>query len=121
MNLMSVTVIGHKCVSFFMSRFRRSTIFLRFARILFISIYKLSVRAERISLEIPAPFIRIDFIRRAAGLYFCEFTPRPGSVGAFNRKYDHLLGVKFHEAEARLYNDLMSGKEFIVFNKVFSS
>lgn len=74
--------------------------------------------AEKISIEIPAPFIRIDFLRGSDGLYFGEFTPRPGVIGFFKRKRDHEYGQMFHDAEARLSADLIGGKSFKVFNDV---
>lgn len=68
--------------------------------------------AKRISLEIPVPFIRIDFVRNEDGLYFIEFTPQPGVIGHFNRKRDQLYGQWYHEAEARLAKDFLDGKKF---------
>lgn len=76
--------------------------------------------AEKVSLEIPAPFIRMDFLRSSSGLCFGEFTPRPGIVGGLSRKRDHLYGTFFHQAEARLYKDLLKGKRFNKYHKVFS-
>ncbi len=76
--------------------------------------------AEKVSLEIPAPFIRIDFLRSSSGLCFGEFTPRPGIVGGLSGKRDHLYGTFFHQAEARLYKDLLKGKRFDKYHKVFS-
>lgn len=76
--------------------------------------------AEKISLEIPAPFMRIDFLKGPKGLYFCEFTPRPGVVGYFNRKRDQRYGQLFHQAEAKLTADLLAGKKFDAFNRVTS-
>ena len=71
--------------------------------------------AERISAAIPAPFIRIDFLRSADGLVFGEFTPRPGSFARFLREVDRHLGDLFLEAEARLHQDLLDGKSFRTF------
>ena len=79
------------------------------------------VLAENVSLEIPAPFIRIDFLRISSGLFFGEFTPRPGIVGDLSRQRDHLYGTFFHQAEARLYQDLVGGKLFDKYHKVFSA
>jgi hypothetical protein len=67
---------------------------------------------ERISREIPAPFIRIDFLRSDTGLIFGEFTPKPGNYDEFNRETDQWLGDYFLEAQGRLTNDLLNGKEF---------
>ena len=73
---------------------------------------------ERISCDIPVPYIRIDFLRGKKGLIFCEFTPRSGITGTVNRDMDLKYGKLFYEAEARLYNDLISGKSFDVFNHI---
>ena len=71
--------------------------------------------AERISAAIPAPFIRIDFLRSPNGLVFGEFTPRPGSFARFLPEVDQRLGDLFLEAEARLQQDLLDGKSFRTF------
>jgi len=76
--------------------------------------------AERISLEIPVPFMRIDFLRGVDGLVLNEFTPRPGSTGYMNETWDSHFGRMYHEAEARLLNDLLSGKRFDTFKKATS-
>jgi len=76
--------------------------------------------AEKVSLDIPAPFIRIDFLRSSSGLCFGEFTPRPGIIGGLSGKRDHLYGTFFHQAEARLYKDLLDGKHFSKYHTVFS-
>lgn len=69
--------------------------------------------ARRISLAIPAPFMRIDFLRSAeGGLVFCEFTPRPGMFSHFNRETDRLFGAAWLRAEARLLADLVAGRRF---------
>jgi hypothetical protein len=68
--------------------------------------------AAYISSEIPAPFIRIDFLKTANGMVFGEFTPKPGNYDEFNAKYDQLLGDSFLDAEARLSKDLVNKKEF---------
>ncbi|NIC38930.1 hypothetical protein HBJ58_19920 [Halomonas desiderata] len=65
------------------------------------------------SLKIPAPFMRIDFLRsgNAPGkLVFGEFTPRPGNFHAFSVDTDRLLGSHYLMAEARLENDLVRNK-----------
>ena len=74
------------------------------------------VLAKQISLEIPAPFMRIDFLRGERGLVLNEFTPRPGVIGYFNEKRDSLYGRMYHEADSRLLNDLLSGKRFEAFH-----
>lgn len=65
---------------------------------------------KQVSKKIPAPFMRIDFLRSATaagGLSFCEFTPRPGNFHAFSDEVDRSLGLDFLQAEARLENDLV--------------
>ena len=68
--------------------------------------------AERISSEIPVPFLRIDFLRGEDGLIFGEFTPKPGNYDEFDERTDQLLGDYFLDAEARLVDDLLNGKQF---------
>lgn len=69
--------------------------------------------ATAISAEIPSPFIRIDFLRSDEGLVFGEFTPKPGNYDEFDIPTDKWLGDYFIEAQGRLTNDLINGKEFI--------
>ncbi|MDP4528978.1 ATP-grasp fold amidoligase family protein [Alkalimonas delamerensis] len=67
---------------------------------------------QKLSLEIPAPFMRIDFLLSKNQLVFGEFTPRPGSFALFNEETDRMLGDYFLKAEARLQRDLLLGKRF---------
>lgn len=73
--------------------------------------------AKKISENIPAPFISIDFI--TAGDFFCfgEFTPRPGIYTDYNSKIDNQLGIAFIEAEARLFKDMTDRKRFHAFEE----
>lgn len=73
--------------------------------------------AETISKEIPAPFIRIDFLRSKNGLVFGEFTPKPGNYDEFLDETDQYLGDLFLEAETRLEEDLWNGKTFTCFRE----
>ncbi|WP_080872490.1 ATP-grasp fold amidoligase family protein [Oceanobacillus timonensis] len=73
--------------------------------------------AERISSQIPSPFMRIDFLRSEDGLIFGEFTPKPGNYEAFNDKIDTYLGNLFIEAQAKLDKDLLQGKVFEIFKE----
>lgn len=73
---------------------------------------------EDLSKEIPAPFIRIDFLRTQDGLVFGEFTPKPGNYDEFDEETDERLGDYFLQAENHLINDLMAGKEFQAFNRL---
>lgn len=68
--------------------------------------------ACRISKEIPAPFIRIDFLRSEEGLVFGEFTPKPGNYDEFDTETDQWMGDLFLEAEGRLLNDLLNQRPF---------
>lgn len=72
--------------------------------------------AERISLEIPAPFMRIDFLRAPDQMWLGEFTPRPGAFQNFDITHDRSLGQEYVRAQVRLQRDLMQGKAFEAFN-----
>ncbi|MFG6119276.1 ATP-grasp fold amidoligase family protein [Thalassobacillus sp. B23F22_16] len=74
--------------------------------------------AADISTEIPAPFIRIDFLRSEEGLVFGEFTPKPGNYDEFDEHSDRWMGDLFLEAEARLMEDLLAGKKFSDYEKL---
>lgn len=76
--------------------------------------------ARKVSLEIPAPFIRIDFLKGSDGMYFGEFTPRSGIIGSLPGKRDREYGKMFHDAEARLYDDLIGGKSFDTYRQISS-
>ena len=75
-------------------------------------------QSEKLSLEIPAPFLRIDFLRSGEGLRFCEFTPTPGLFQRFSRYWDRRLGLEFVNAQARLFWDVSNGKTFPSFDLV---
>ncbi|AXF56527.1 ATP-grasp fold amidoligase family protein [Salicibibacter kimchii] len=68
--------------------------------------------AAFISSEIPAPFMRIDFLKTEEGLVFGEFAPKPGNYDEFDRHTDCALGNEFLEAQGRLLTDLLKGKTF---------
>lgn len=68
--------------------------------------------AQRISLKIPAPFIRIDFLRSEEGLVFGEFTAKPGNYDEFDDPTDQWLGDYYIEAEGKLVHDLLANKQF---------
>lgn len=69
-------------------------------------------RVEQLSEAIPAPFLRIDFLQGETGLVFGEFTPKPGNYDDFDQTTDAWLGDYFIEAEQRLVEDLLQGKNF---------
>lgn len=73
--------------------------------------------ARKLSLEIPVPFMRIDFLNSEDSLVFCEFSAAPGMSHALLREHDMRLGRMYHEAEIRLTNDFLRGKAFDVFLK----
>lgn len=68
--------------------------------------------ARDISLQIPAPFIRIDLLETDMGPVFGEFTAKPGVWHMFGRKLDMAFGDAFIAAEVRLQADLLAGKDF---------
>src|SRR5690625_1869436 len=74
---------------------------------------------SELSAKIPAPFIRIDFLKGEDGLVFGEFTPKPGNYDEFDEKTDKDLGDYFIEAQGRLINDLLEGKEFVEYREFF--
>lgn len=74
---------------------------------------------EEVSAKIPAPFLRIDFLRSENELIFGEFTAKPGNYDEFNDEIDQLLGDYYLEAEARLTKDLFLGKSFDEFKEFY--
>ncbi|WP_374724688.1 ATP-grasp fold amidoligase family protein [Calidifontibacillus erzurumensis] len=74
--------------------------------------------AKKISLEIPAPFMRIDFLKTDTELVFGEFTPRPGNYDEFDQPIDQWLGDCYLRAENRLFEDLVNGKLFSAYNQL---
>jgi hypothetical protein len=74
--------------------------------------------AAQVSLQIPLPFIRIDFLRSASGLVFGEFTPEPGKFEKFDTETDVALGHEYNRAAARLQDDLLAGKRFTAFTQL---
>ncbi|OTG79574.1 hypothetical protein B9T31_16935 [Acinetobacter sp. ANC 4558] len=73
---------------------------------------------KSLSLNVPTPFLRIDFLASENEIYFGEITPRPGHFDEFNRDVDTQLGYSFIAARARLMTDLLGGKKFEEFNKL---
>ncbi|WP_232225533.1 ATP-grasp fold amidoligase family protein [Oceanobacillus manasiensis] len=74
--------------------------------------------AVEISKQIPAPFIRIDFLRSEHGLVFGEFTPKPGNYDEFDKETDMFLGDLFLQAQGRLDEDLLHGKQFEKYKEI---
>lgn len=82
----------------------------------FLSSERLDV-VRRLSLEIPAPFMRIDFLDSDNSLVFLEFSSAPGQSHALRPEQDRRLGQLYHAAEIRLMNDLLAGKGFDTFRE----
>lgn len=76
---------------------------------------------ERISLEIPYPFMRIDMLLGEGELVFGEFTPRPGSSNVLTPEWDRRMGEMWGLAENRLQQDLLAGKEFSAYKAFMRS
>lgn len=74
--------------------------------------------AQKISLAVPSPFARIDFLAGAEGLVLNEITPKPGGSNQFADSVDRTLGEALISADARLRRDLLNGKVFDAFNQV---
>ncbi|GAE32966.1 teichuronopeptide biosynthesis [Halalkalibacter hemicellulosilyticusJCM 9152] len=70
------------------------------------------IMVESISVEIPTPFVRIDFLKSENELIFGEFTPKPGNYDQFNKETDQWLGECYLSAQQRLTDDLIHGKQF---------
>lgn len=69
------------------------------------------VEAERISRQIPSPFLRLDFLV-GDELVFGEIGNMVGSSAAWSNAWDRRLGNAFARARGRLYEDLRSGHTF---------
>jgi hypothetical protein len=74
---------------------------------------------EKLSGELPVPFMRIDFLKTSKEFVFGEFTPKPGNYDEFNEKTDQLLGEMYLEAEYKLIDDLIKGKKFSHFKEIY--
>lgn len=70
---------------------------------------------RRVSLSIPVPFMRIDFLKSSYTLTFVEFSSAPGMSHTLTGEYDRRLGQAYHQAEIRLVDDLLAGKRFDAF------
>lgn len=81
-------------------------------------LYSLKKLAEKASLDIPSPFVRIDFMVANNNYYFGEYTPAPGSYDGFNLYWDSKLGDLYVEAATRLIFDIGCGKEFNHYNNL---
>lgn len=78
--------------------------------------------AKRISLNVPAPFMRMDFYKGADDYYLGELTPHPGRYfSEYSPELDRHLGELFAHAEARLFKDLLRKKDFDSFFKFYKN
>lgn len=68
--------------------------------------------AKKISLSVPAPFLRIDFLASPNGPVLNEFTPKPGGASQFDTRTDRRLGSLMVSAAGRLHTDFVNGKQF---------
>lgn len=68
--------------------------------------------AKTLSLEIPSPFVRIDFLVCNGSIYVGEFTPLPGRYKGFNNEWDVKLGELFVKASIEMAFDISIGKSF---------
>lgn len=64
------------------------------------------------SLELPTPFCRIDFLFSAGCMYFGELTFNSGGPGSFYEQWDSILGKAFRRGKRNLMQDLIDGKRF---------
>lgn len=76
--------------------------------------------AQKVSLQIPTPFVRIDFLKTNSELYLCEFTSTPGSTGFYKKNTDFTLGNYYLNARMRLREDLIMGKQFELYKKTIN-
>jgi len=72
-----------------------------------------------ISTRIPVPFMRVDFLKTDEDFVFGEFTPKPGNYDEFDGETDRRLGQLHLDAEYRIVEDLINGKEFSQFKDIY--
>ncbi|EKO3705293.1 ATP-grasp fold amidoligase family protein [Vibrio metschnikovii] len=65
-----------------------------------------------VSKSIPAPFMRIDFLKSKNAFHFGEFTPRPGRFCMMYKSFDRYLGECYLQAQSRLFNQLADREIF---------
>lgn len=68
--------------------------------------------AERLSLAVPTPLLRVDLYDTPQGVCFGEFTIQPGGQQEYREDHDQALGKLWEEAEGRLRRDLSNGRPF---------
>lgn len=77
--------------------------------------------AEEASRKIPWAHVRVDFLVSDNDWRFGEFTLRPGVAAIFNQEWDRKLGELFVKAQARLFEDLIAGKDFSDYRSLLPS
>ena len=75
-----------------------------------------------LSLKIPAPHVRIDFLVGEDGIYLAEFTTQTGSqveriLEVVSESWNRSMGTMYLKAEMRIVNDLLEGKCFREINE----
>lgn len=76
--------------------------------------------AAEVSRKIPWAHVRIDFLVSDSDWRFGEFTLRPGVPANFNSEWDRRLGELYVKAQARVYDDLILGKDFSDYRSLLS-
>lgn len=74
---------------------------------------------KRLSLKIPWPHVRIDFLVSDNDFAIGEFTSNPGSFADFNDEWDVRLAQAYQGAFDRLYQDFLQQKDFPEYNACF--
>lgn len=69
--------------------------------------------ARWLSREVPVPYMRMDFLYTETGLVFLEFSSAPGQSHTWGDEWDRRFGKYYLEAEMRLIDDLLSGKDYV--------
>lgn len=67
---------------------------------------------RQLSLHIPRPYVRIDFLDDDGDLVFGELTPRPGGPHRFGPEHDARMGEMWERAQARVLNHVIDGGDY---------
>lgn len=68
--------------------------------------------AERLSVAVPTPMIRVDLYDTSEGVRLGEFTVMPGGKQHYRADHDLALGTLWDRAVGRLQRDLANGRPF---------
>ena len=68
--------------------------------------------AERLSVAVPTPMIRVDLYDTSEGVRLGEFTVMPGGKQYYRADHDLALGTLWDRAVGRLQRDLANGRPF---------